>query len=71
MTNLQIMSALGSAGQLKYTFFAPSNFAFANVPQDIIYRYKSPSDAIQKQLNEIMSYHCGKHTTHKYMLNVY
>lgn len=54
------MSQLGTTGQLKFTFFAPNNFAFGNVPQEVLSKYKSPSDAIQTQLNEIMLYHCSK-----------
>lgn len=60
IASLPIMSQLGTTGQLKFTFFAPNNFAFANVPQEVLFKYKSPSDVIQTQLNEIMLYHCSK-----------
>ncbi|KAK2193313.1 hypothetical protein NP493_15g00024 [Ridgeia piscesae] len=57
MRNLPLMLEFGALGEKKYTFFAPSNEAFENIPSRVSQHYQLTSNIVRKEKDDIMRYH--------------
>ncbi|KAI0207771.1 hypothetical protein LSAT2_007594 [Lamellibrachia satsuma] len=56
MRNLPVMREFSKLGAKKYTFFAPSNIAFENIPSHVSQHFQLANAAVLKERDDIMRY---------------
>ncbi|KAI0207770.1 hypothetical protein LSAT2_007593 [Lamellibrachia satsuma] len=56
MRNLPVMRDFSKLGAKKYTFFAPSNIAFENIPSHVSQHFQQANAAVSKERDDIMRY---------------